>query len=102
MAKRYGKPRHSRHSRPVESKRSRVLERIRIYLRARLSEVYLADSDPDRDQHGRDEFGCNDALGAASDAEARAYCGYIVRRDAADDPELYCLSPVTDDEGTEF
>ena len=102
MAKRRGKTRHARYSRPVESKRVRFVESVRVYIRARLCTISISDADPKHDQHGRDEFGLSGALSAATDAEAIAFCRRIVDIDNAEDPELYCLSPVTDDEGEEF
>ena len=100
MAKRRGVHRHQR--RTIDSKRTRFIERVRVYIRARLCSIFISDSDPECDQHGRDEYGLSGALSAATDIEAIAFCRRIVDIDNAEDPELYCLSPVTDDDGEEF
>ena len=96
MAKRRGAARKSHnHRRDYASKRSRFLERIRVYTVAKLTDAYIVDTDPTRDQHGNDEHGYQDAAGSSTTAEARAFFGCVLKRDADTDPELAVLSPVS-------
>ena len=95
MAKRYGK-KQQRRRRTVDAKRSRYLERIRIFTVAEFTNHFIIDSDSKRDQHGRDEHGHHNAEGSCDTASARAYFGRVLQQDAEWDPELYVLSPITD------
>ena len=83
--------------RTLGSKRQRFAERLRLWLRARLKQLLRLP--PDTDQRGHD-YGDTDF----TDNDAIAFFRSVLRRDASEDPELYCCSPVSanTDSGDEF
>ena len=88
MAKRRVQPRHRTRRRTLSTKRERFLERVRLYLRAKLKSAFGLD--PDIDDHGHD-FGDTDLTTDVGFAFLRT----IVRREHDLDPELYCCSEVS-------
>ena len=86
MSKRRGAVPQQRRRRGIDAKRCRYPDRVRIFLGARLGQIFgITDSSEYRN-----------ALGAVTSAQARAYLKGVLDRDAADDPELYCCTPVSE------
>ena len=96
MAKRYGAKQRRPRRRTLSARRSRFLERIRVFTIAKFTSAFIIDSDPSRDQFGRDEHGHRNAEGSTTTAAARAFFGRVLQQDAEWDPELYVLSPITE------
>ena len=92
MAKRRGNPRHrADRCRAVGAKRSRFLDRVRIYFATRLANIFNFDYNLEPEQG--DEY--RNPLGDVREDTALAFLRTIVQREHDADPELYCCSEVS-------